>query len=62
MAWTEITRVDYDRRSLGYTSDCRDEEWMVIEPFWFLRARLAGLVNMQAVSLNAIQYSQSHII
>jgi transposase len=33
MPWTEITRPDYDRRSLRYASDCRDEEWALIEPF-----------------------------
>ncbi len=33
MAWTETTRRDYDRRSLRYASDCRDEEWALIEAF-----------------------------
>jgi len=33
MAWTEITREQYDRRRLRYASDCTDEEWAVIAPF-----------------------------
>lgn len=33
MAWTEITREQYDRRQLRYASDCTDEEWALIEPF-----------------------------
>ena len=33
MAWTEITREQYDRRHLRYASDCTDEEWALIEPF-----------------------------
>ena len=33
MAWTEITREQYDRRNLRYASDCTDEEWSLIEPF-----------------------------
>lgn len=33
MAWTEITREQYDRRHLRYASDCTDEEWTLIEPF-----------------------------
>ena len=33
MAWTEITREQYDRRRLRYASDCTDEEWALIEPF-----------------------------
>jgi len=33
MAWTEITRPQYDRRSLRYASDCTDEEWALIAPF-----------------------------
>jgi len=33
MAWTEITSEQYDRRNLGYASDCTDEEWSLIEPF-----------------------------
>lgn len=33
MAWTEITRTDYDRRGLRYASDSTDAEWFLIEPF-----------------------------
>lgn len=33
MAWTEITRKQYERRDLRYASDCRDDEWALIEPF-----------------------------
>ena len=33
MAWTEITREQYDRRHLRYASDCTDEEWALIEHF-----------------------------
>lgn len=33
MAWTEITREQYDRRHLRYASDCTDEEWALIAPF-----------------------------
>jgi transposase len=33
MAWTEITREQYDRRRLRYASDCTDEEWALIAPF-----------------------------
>jgi transposase len=33
MAWTEITREQYDRRHLRYASDSTDEEWALIEPF-----------------------------
>jgi transposase len=33
MAWTEITRVQYDRRGQRYASDCTDDEWALIEPF-----------------------------
>ena len=33
MAWTEITRRQYDRRGQRYSSDCTNEEWELIEPF-----------------------------
>lgn len=32
MAWTEITRRQYQREGLRYASDTTDEEWAVIEP------------------------------
>lgn len=33
MVWTDITRVQYERIGGRYASDCRDEEWALIEPF-----------------------------
>jgi transposase len=32
MAWTEITRPQYQRDGLRYASDTTDEEWAMIEP------------------------------
>jgi transposase len=32
MAWTEITRSQYQREGLRYASDTTDAEWMVLEP------------------------------
>jgi transposase len=32
MAWTEITRPQYQRDGLRYASDTTDEEWSLIEP------------------------------
>jgi transposase len=32
MAWTEITRAQYQRDGLRYASDTTDEEWALIEP------------------------------
>ena len=32
MAWTEITRLQYQRDGLRYASDTTDQEWAVIEP------------------------------
>lgn len=32
MAWTEITRGNYDRRSGRYASDLTDQEWALIAP------------------------------
>ena len=32
MAWTEITRPQYQRDGLRYASDTTDEEWALIEP------------------------------
>ena len=32
MAWTEITRGQYQRDHLRYASDTTDEEWKVIAP------------------------------
>ena len=33
MAWTEITRLYYDRGGSRYASDCTDAEWELVEPF-----------------------------
>lgn len=33
MAWTELTRRRYERKSDGYSSDVTDMEWAVIAPF-----------------------------
>jgi transposase len=32
MAWTEITRLKYQRDGLRYASDTTDGEWALIEP------------------------------
>ncbi len=32
MAWTEITRPQYQRDHLRYASDTTEEEWRVIAP------------------------------
>lgn len=32
MVWTDITRPQYERKSLRYASDCTDEEWALIAP------------------------------
>ncbi len=57
MPWTEITRADYDRRSLRYASDCTDDEWWLISPF-LERSGGAGhpLVHSLRTLWNAIQY------
>ena len=39
MAWTEITRLKYQRDGLRYASDTTDEDWAVIEPHMPLPAR-----------------------
>ena len=33
MPWTETARREYARRATRYSSDMRDHEWMLIEPF-----------------------------
>lgn len=33
MVWTDTTRVRYERNKGRYASDCREEEWALIEPF-----------------------------
>ncbi|GBR26798.1 transposase [Komagataeibacter nataicola NRIC 0616] len=32
MAWTEITRAQYQRDDLEYAGDLRDAEWALIAP------------------------------
>lgn len=57
MAWTEITRPQYDRRGQRYASDSTDEEWGFVKPL-MLPASHAGrprLTDMRAV-WDAIQY------
>lgn len=57
MAWTEITRPQYDRRGQRYASDSTDEEWGFVKPL-MLPASHAGrprLTGMRAV-WDAIQY------
>lgn len=41
MPWTEITRPEYDRRFLRYASDCSDDDWALIVPFWYQLPELA---------------------
>lgn len=57
MPWTEITRPDYDRRSLRYASDTTDEEWALIKPFMPPKSKVGRprKTEMRAV-WNAIQY------
>lgn len=57
MPWTEITRPDYDRRSLKYASNCTDEEWALIKPFMLPRSHVGRprRTNMRRV-WDAIQY------
>ncbi len=33
MVWTDITRLQYERKTGRYSSDCSDKEWHLIEPF-----------------------------
>lgn len=33
MPWTEITRRQYGREGLRYSSDLTDEEWVLIAPY-----------------------------
>ncbi len=57
MAWTEITRPQYDRRGLRYASDSTDEEWAYVKPFMPPAAKVGRprTTDMRAV-WNAIQY------
>lgn len=40
MAWTEITRRHYARRTARYASDMTDREWALVEPFLPMPRRL----------------------
>lgn len=57
MPWTEITRLDYDRRGLRYASDSSDDEWALIEPFLMPTSKVGRPreTDMRAV-WDAIQY------
>lgn len=57
MAWTEITREQYDRRHLRYASDCTDEEWALIEPFMPAPSKVGRPRKWQMREIwDAIQY------
>lgn len=57
MAWTEITRPDYDRRFLRYASDCSDEEWALISPFLMSASNVGRpLKHSMRQIWNAISY------
>lgn len=58
MAWTEITRRQYDRRSLRYASDSTDAEWSVIAPFFVAQESKVGrpLEHDPRTLWDAIQY------
>lgn len=57
MAWTEITRPEYDRRGMRYGSDVTDDEWALIGPFMPKRSKTGRprRTKMRAV-WDAIQY------
>ena len=40
MAWTEITRLHYERTHGRYASDATDAEWALIAPFMPERRRI----------------------
>jgi hypothetical protein len=40
MAWSEITRRQYARRTARYASDMTDREWALVEPFLPMPRRL----------------------
>lgn len=45
MAWTEITREQYDRRDLRYASDYTDNERLLIEPSMPTPHKVGGRAN-----------------
>ena len=57
MAWTEITRPQYDRRGHRYASDSTDEEWAFVQPLMPPSSKVGRprTTDMRAV-WNAIQY------
>ncbi len=57
MPWTEITRLDYDRRGQRYASDTTDEEWALVAPFMPPASKVGRprRTDMRAV-WDAIQY------
>jgi len=57
MAWTEITRPQYDRCGQRYASNSTDEEWAFVQPFMPPVSRVGRprRTNMRAV-WDAIQY------
>ena len=57
MPWTELTRPDYDRSGLRYSSDSTDEEWALVAPFMPPRSNVGRprQTDIRAV-WDAIQY------
>ena len=51
MTWTEITRAQYRRKGLRYSSDTTDAEWAVLEPLLPAARRLGRprTVNMREI-------------
>ena len=60
MPWTEITRPQYEREGLRYTSDLTDAEWKLIEPLMPSRSPIGRprTTDLRAV-MNAIFYIAS---
>ena len=60
MPWTETARREYARRAKRYSSDLRDREWRLIEPFLPSRRRLGRprTTDLREV-VNAILYLAS---
>lgn len=57
ISWTEITRLQYERRCTRYASDLSDEEWALIEPIMPSANRLGRPreTNLREV-VNAVLY------
>ncbi len=57
MAWSEITRRHYARRTGRYASDMTDREWALVEPFLPGHRRLGRprSTNLREV-VNALLY------